>query len=141
MIIAPGQHPTNHTPAPFLQHRLDAAAAAAAEASAASPPRAATASPQQFAGDSEAEQLLQRRLAAKQREADAAGQAVAAAQQQAAQREAELAEQRARATGLADEVARWRDEFTLVGAGGGCQGATAAACRPAPNIIWHAGAE
>ena len=80
-------------------------------------------------------------MQAQQAQLQAHAQAQAQAAQQAAQREAELAEQRARATGLADEVARWRDEFTLVGAGGGCQGATAAACRPAPNIIWHAGAE
>ena len=91
---------------------------AAAEArSQASPP--ASTHKQLLSGDAELEQQLrelQRKLGAKHREAEAAGQALAAKQQQLQQREAELEQERARVAALGEEVARWRDECMQVGA-------------------------
>ena len=95
-----------------LQARLEAAAAAAT-----TPPPAST---QQSPGggfeqaDPQELRLLERRLAAKGREAAAAAQAAEAAQAALAAKEAELEGERQRAAALADEVARWKDECVQV---------------------------
>ncbi|PSC76391.1 myosin-9-like isoform X1 [Micractinium conductrix] len=117
-----------------LQGELEATAAAAAQLSAglalASPggstqtsqkqhPQEQTPQRQQRSathtlGDGEVDReelaLLQRRLAAKQREVEAAAAAVGAKRAQAAQLQAELEEARGLAAALSDELARWKGE-------------------------------
>lgn len=101
-----------------LQARLEAATAAAATP----PPPPAASTHQLQPGGAAAEQAdpqelrqLERRLAAKGREAAAAAQAAEAAQAALAARDAELEGERQRAAALADEVARWKDECVQVG--------------------------
>ena len=129
-----------------LQGELEATAAAAAQLSAglalASPggstqtsqkqhPQEQTPQRQQRSathtlGDGEVDReelaLLQRRLAAKQREVEAAAAAVGAKRAQAAQLQAELEEARGLAAALSDELARWKGECAQVGAGGWASG-------------------
>jgi hypothetical protein len=102
-----------------LQAKLQAAVSgsAASHSSQASPARSTGSSHLPPGGDPEAERLLQRRLAAKAREAEAAGAALAAAQQAVAAREAELEAERARCAALSDELAHCREDVLQVGAG------------------------
>ncbi|KAI3434858.1 hypothetical protein D9Q98_002912 [Chlorella vulgaris] len=83
-----------------MQEQLDASSATAASSPQRLPPPG---------GDLEAERLLTRRLAAKQREADSAASALSAAQQQLQAREAELEAERERVAALADALADCKD--------------------------------
>lgn len=143
-----------------LQERLEAGAAAVSpptmarddvEASPLLPPGSARrrSSPQQpgqhgvtlpspLSGEPDREdmELLQRRLAAKQREAEAAAAAAAAKQAQAAAKEAELAQERGRAAELADQVAQWKDECAQVGAPPeACTGSLPSALPPDLHVL------
>jgi hypothetical protein len=90
------------------QEQLDASSATAASSPQRLPPPG---------GDLEAERLLTRRLAAKQREADSAASALSAAQQQLQAREAELEAERERVAALADALADCKDSVLQVSAG------------------------
>lgn len=150
---------------PPPQARLEAAEAQRQEAAQASPAASTQAcsqggqasppgsAPTPF-DDPEELARLQRQLAAKQREAGAAAQAADAAAARLAQREGELEVERGRAAALADEVARWKDEWVQVGAGwwvlagagagAGCSGPPSASllqrARAFPVVLRAAGA-